>query len=36
MGINKKKGGTQALKNNYERSKIPYKLCYEILNNKKQ
>ena len=26
--------GTQGLKNNYERSKIPYKLCYEILNNK--
>ena len=23
--------GTQGLKDNYERSKIPYKLCYEIL-----
>ena len=34
IGINMKIGGTQALKNNYERSKIPYKLCYEILNNK--
>jgi hypothetical protein len=34
MGINKKIGGTQGLKNNYERSKIPHKLCYEILNNK--
>ena len=25
--------GTQGLKNNYERSKIPNKLCLEILNN---
>ncbi len=25
--------GTQGLKNNYERSKIPYELCYEILSN---
>ncbi len=24
--------GTQALKNNYERSKIPYELCREIMN----
>ncbi len=25
------KTGTQGLKNNYERSKVPYELCYEIL-----
>ena len=30
-GIIVKKGGTQAKKNNYERSKIPYELCKEIL-----
>jgi len=23
--------GTQGLKDNYERSKIPYELCYEII-----
>lgn len=28
------KTGTQGLKDNYQRSKIPYKLCKEILNNK--
>ena len=28
------KTGTQGLKNNYERSKIPYKLCLEILKLK--
>jgi hypothetical protein len=27
------KTGTQGLKNNYERSKVPYNLCYEILTN---
>lgn len=27
------KTGTQGLKNNYERSKIPEQLCYEILTN---
>ncbi len=27
--------GTQGLKDNYERSKIPYKLCYEILKQTK-
>ena len=26
--------GTQGLKGNYERSKIPQELCYEILENK--
>ena len=30
-GIIVKKGGTQAKKNNYERSKVPYELCKEIL-----
>jgi len=30
-GVIVKKGGTQAKKNNYERSKIPYELCKEIL-----
>ena len=25
--------GTQGLKNNYERSKVPYELCKEILEN---
>jgi len=30
-GIIVKKGGTQAKKDNYERSKIPYELCKEIL-----
>tara|TARA_R100001443_G_C3343214_1_gene174970 strand:+ start:317 stop:979 length:663 start_codon:yes stop_codon:yes gene_type:complete len=30
-GIIIKKGGTQAKKNNYERSKIPYQLCREII-----
>ena len=30
-GIIVKKGGTQAKKDNYERSKVPYELCKEIL-----
>ena len=31
------KTGTQGMRNNFERSKIPYELCYEVLNvnNKK-
>ena len=28
-----KKGGTQALKNNFERSKIPEQLCFEIIKS---
>tara|TARA_R100000664_G_scaffold9923_1_gene16493 strand:+ start:13 stop:672 length:660 start_codon:yes stop_codon:yes gene_type:complete len=32
-GIIKKIGGTQALKNNYERSKIPPQLCKEIIES---
>ena len=32
-GIVVKKGGTQAKKDNYERSKIPYKLCKEIIKS---
>tara|TARA_R110002096_G_scaffold8166_1_gene34375 strand:- start:195 stop:854 length:660 start_codon:yes stop_codon:yes gene_type:complete len=31
IGINATIGGTQAMKNNYERSKIPSELCKEIL-----
>ena len=27
------KTGTQGLKNNYERSKIPEQLCYDILTS---
>ena len=27
--------GTQGLKNNYERSKVPYELCREILGGLK-
>ena len=30
------KTGTQGLKDNYERSKIPYKLCLEILTQSKK
>lgn len=33
QGIIVKKGGTQAMKNNYERSKIPPLLCKEILES---
>jgi len=33
QGINVKMGGTQAMKNNYERSKIPPLLCKEILES---
>jgi site-specific DNA-cytosine methylase len=33
QGINVKIGGTQAMKNNYERSKIPPLLCKEILES---
>tara|TARA_R100000951_G_scaffold116802_1_gene131215 strand:+ start:7364 stop:8119 length:756 start_codon:yes stop_codon:yes gene_type:complete len=32
-GINAKKGGTESLKNNHERSKIPTELCVEIVDN---
>jgi site-specific DNA-cytosine methylase len=32
-GIIVKKGGTQAKKDNYERSKVPYELCKEILKS---
>jgi len=32
-GIIVKKGGTQGKKNNYERSKIPYQLCKEIIES---
>jgi hypothetical protein len=33
IGIHATIGGTQAKKNNYERSKIPYELCKEILKS---
>mgnify|MGYP003669482130 FL=1 len=32
-GIMAKKGGTEVLKDNHERSKIPHKLCEHIFNN---
>jgi len=33
QGIDIKKGGTEALKNDFERSKIPHELCLEVLRS---
>lgn len=33
QGVNIKKGGTESLKNDFERSKIPHELCLEVLKS---